>query len=86
MKKLVFILTLLAFASILPTACKDEAVKLTRDDREMIDTLAQKEINGITPDLDRYCRDSAPILRKQYVDSLIIVREQEILQKSVPIQ
>ena len=86
MKKLIFILTLLAFASILPTACKDEAVKLTRDDREMIDTLSQKEIVRITPELDGYCRDSAPILRKHYIDSLLIVREQEILQKTVPVQ
>ena len=86
MKKLIFITVLLAFAGLLPTACKEEAVKLNRDDREVIDTLAQKEINRITPDLDRYCRDSAPILRQRYVDSLLIVREQEILQKMVPVQ
>jgi hypothetical protein len=86
MKKLIFVLVSLAFAIILPTACKQEAVKLNRDDREMIDTLAQKEIVRITPELDRYCRDSAAILRKHYVDSLLIVREQEILQKSVPVQ
>ena len=69
MKKLIFICVSLAFASILPTACKQEAVKLTRDDRERIDTLSQKEIVRITPELDRYCRDSAAILRKHYVDS-----------------
>ncbi len=86
MKKLIFIFLSLALASILPTACKDEAVKLNRDDRDRIDTLAQKEIVRITPELDRYCRDSAAILRKHYVDSLLIVREQEILQKSVPVQ
>ena len=86
MKKLIFICVSLAFANILPTACKQEAVKLTRDDRERIDTLSQKEIVRITPELDRYCRDSAAILRKHYVDSLLIVREQEILQKSVPVQ
>ncbi len=86
MKKLIFSLVLLAFALFLPTACKQEAVKLTRDDRERIDTLSQKEIVRITPELDGYCRDSAPILRKRYVDSLLIVREQEILQKMVPVQ
>ena len=86
MKKLIFIFVSLAFASILPTACKEEAVKLTRDDRERIDTLSQKEIVRITPELDRYCRDSASILRQHYIDSLLIVREQEILQKTVPIQ
>ncbi len=86
MKKLIFTIVLLAIALSLPTACKQEAVKLTRDDREMIDTLSQKEIVRITPELDRYCRDSAPILRKHYADSLFIVREQEILQKMVPVQ
>ncbi len=86
MKKLILIIVSLAFVLILPTACKEEAVKLTRDDRDRIDTLSQKEIVRITPDLDRYCRDSAPILRQHYIDSLLIVREQEILQKTVPIQ
>ena len=86
MKKLIFIIVSLAFLSSIPTACKQEAVKLNRDDRERIDTLAQKEIIRITPELDRYCHDSASILRKHYVDSLLIVREQEILQKSVPVQ
>jgi hypothetical protein len=86
MKKLIFVLVCLAFAILLPTACKEDAVKLTRDDREMIDTLSQKEIVRITPELERYCRDSSPILRKHYVDSLLIVREQEILQKTVPVQ
>jgi hypothetical protein len=86
MKRLIFILILLAIAIILPTACKEEAVKLTRDDRDVIDTIVQKNIRDITPELDRYCRDSAPILRKYYTDSLLKVREQEILQQSVPIQ
>jgi hypothetical protein len=86
MKRLFFILITLAIASILPTACKEEAVKLTRADREMIDTVVQKEIVRITPELDAYCRDSASILRKNYVDSLLIVREREISQQSVPIR
>jgi hypothetical protein len=83
MKRLIFILTTLALASILPTACKEEAVKLTRADRDMIDTLVQKQVVQITPELDRYCRDSSPILRKQYVDSLLLVRQQEIQQQSI---
>jgi hypothetical protein len=86
MKRLIFILITLAFASILPTACKEEAVKLTRDDRDAIDTIVQRNIIQITPELDKYCRDSAPILRKFYMDSLLIVRQQEILQQSVPLR
>jgi hypothetical protein len=85
MKKIIFLLLALAVFAAMPTACKQEAVKLTRADRDGIDTLVQKEIARITPELDAYCRDSSPILRKQYVDSLLIVREREISQQSVPI-
>jgi hypothetical protein len=86
MKRLIFILTTLAIVSILPTACKEEAVKLTRADRDAIDTIVQKNIVQITPELDRYCRDSSPILRKYYVDSLLLVRQREIQQQAVPVQ
>jgi hypothetical protein len=86
MKRLVFILTILAIASILPTACKEEGIKLTRADRDAIDTIVQKNIVQITPELDRYCRDSSPILRKYYLDSLLLVRQREILQQSVPVK
>jgi hypothetical protein len=86
MKRLIFILILLAIASILPTACKEEGVKLTRADRDAIDTIVQKNIVQITPELDRYCRDSSPILRKYYVDSLLLVRQREIQQQAVPVQ
>jgi hypothetical protein len=86
MKKFVFIPVLLAFAIILPTACQEDAVKLTRADRDAIDTLVQKQLVQIKPELERYCRDSSPILRKKYVDSLLIVRQQEILQQSIPIK
>jgi hypothetical protein len=86
MKRLIFILLSLAIFAALPTACKEEAVKLTRADRDAIDTIVQKNIVQITPELDRYCRDSSPILRKKYVDSLLIVRQQEILQQSIPVR
>jgi hypothetical protein len=86
MKRLIFILTTLVIASILPTACKEEAIKLTRADRDAIDTIVQKNIVQITPELDRYCRDSASILRLFYVDSLLLVRQREIQQQAVPVQ
>jgi hypothetical protein len=86
MKKLIIAAFSLAVFAALPTACKEEGVKLTRADRDGIDTIAQKQIVQITPELDRYCRDSSAILRKYYMDSLLIVRQQEIQQQTVPVQ
>lgn len=86
MKKLIFILLCLSVFAALPTACKEEGVKLTRADRDAIDTIVQKNIVQITPELDRYCRDSSAILRKCYVDSLLLVRQREIQQQAVPVQ
>ncbi len=83
MKNFIFILLIISAFSVLPTACKEEAVKLTRADRDMIDTLVRNQIKQITPELDRYCRDSSAFLRKRYMDSLLIVREREIQQQSV---
>ncbi len=86
MKKLVCAVFCLAVFAALLTACEEETVKLTRADREAIDTIVQKNIVQITPELDRYCQDSAPILRKYYVDSLLIVRQREIEQQALPVQ
>ena len=86
MKKLIITTFSLGVLAILPSSCKEEGVKLTRADRDGIDTIVQKKIVQITPELDGYCRDSAPILRKYYMDSLLIVRQQEIQQQSVPVQ
>jgi hypothetical protein len=86
MKKLIITAFRLAVFATLPTACTEEGVKLTRADRDGIDTIAQKQIIQITPELDRYCRDSSPILRKYYMDSLLIVRQQEIQQQTMPVQ
>jgi hypothetical protein len=86
MKKIIITAFSLAIFAALPTACQEEGVKLTRADRDGIDTVVQKQIVQITPELDRYCRDSAAFLRKYYIDSLLIVRQQEIQQQAVPIQ
>lgn len=86
MKKISFLLFAAVIFAAAPTACQQEGVKLSRADRDMIDTIVQKEIVKITPELDAYCRDSASVLRKNYVDSLLIVRQREILQQSVPMQ
>ena len=74
------------FCLFLFTSCKDEGVKLTADDRVAIDTLSVNAIKSVTPELEKQCKDSADVLRKRLVDSLIIVREQEIMMQAVPIQ
>ena len=73
-----------AFCLFLFTACKDEGVKFTADDRVAIDTLSANTIKNVTPELEKQCKDSADVLRKRLVDSLVIVREQEIMMQAVP--
>ena len=73
-----------SFFLFLFTACKDEGVKLTGDDRIAIDTLSANAIKTVTPELEKQCKDSADVLRKRLVDSLVIVREQEIMMQAVP--
>ena len=71
------------FFSILPfTSCNTEGVKLSRDDRYRIDTLTSRQTNELSSALDKICRDSTPMFRQHFVDSLLIVREQEILKQT----
>lgn len=63
-------------------SCGTEGVKLEPDDRAMIDTLIKRETAVLTVKMDNWCKDSTPILRQKMIDSLMIVREQEILQKT----
>lgn len=83
MKKyiLLFALTLLLFSS-----CSTEGVvKLTSDDRFRIDTLSSRQTSELASQMDKWCKDSTPIYRQHFVDSLVIVREQEILKQISPI-
>lgn len=74
-----FALCLLLFA-----ACHTEGVKLNVDDRMAIDTLSANAIKSLTVELDKQCKDSSNALRKRLVDSLVAVREQEIMMQTVP--
>ncbi len=74
-----FALCLLLFAS-----CGTEGVKLNGNDRIAIDTLSSNAIKALTVELDKQCKDSADVLRKQLVDSLVIVREREIMTQAMP--
>ena len=73
-----------ALCFLLFTACNTEGVKLNVDDRVAIDTLSANAIKKLTPELDKQCKDSADMLRQRLVDSLVAVREQEIMMQSVP--
>jgi hypothetical protein len=86
MKKILSVFCLLLTLLFTFPACESEAVKLDRDDRTMIDTLANRQIFAMAADLDKWCKDSTPVLRQRMVDSLMIVREQEILRQTPPPQ
>lgn len=66
------------------TACNTEGVKLNANDRFAIDTISANAIKKLTVELDKQCRDSADVLRKQLVDSLVAVREREIIMQTLP--
>ena len=72
-------LCLLLFAS-----CGEKGVKLNADDRLAIDTLSANAIKTLAVELDKNCKDSADVLRKQLVDSLVAVREREIIMQTLP--
>lgn len=80
-KKLIFGGFVIIFTMLIG-GCREEGVKLTREDRDMIDTLANRQIVLLTAEYDRWCRDSSLIIRQRMVDSLVIVREQEILKQT----
>ncbi len=76
----------LALCILLFTACHTEGVKLNGDDRVTIDTLSGNAIKGLTAELDKQCKDSSDVLRNRLVDSLVAVRQQEIMMQAVPNQ
>jgi hypothetical protein len=68
------------------TACNTEGpIKLNTDDRNMIDTVSSKKISLLSIEMDQWCRDSAPVLKQKIIDSLMLVREQEILKQAQPL-
>jgi hypothetical protein len=63
-------------------SCNTEGVKLDTNDRNMIDTLSSRKISQLSVEMDKWCRDSAPIIKQKMIDSLMLVREQEILKQA----
>ena len=78
-------LLLLAACQLSFSACNTEGVKLNRADREQIDTLVARQVQTLAGELDKYCRDSSAALRQRYVDSLLVVREREIMMQNQPV-
>lgn len=70
-------------ALILPYwACDTEGgVVLSADDRFRIDTTTNQQIRLVSLKMDTFCRDSTPIFKQRFVDSLMLLREQEILKQ-----
>jgi hypothetical protein len=67
-------------------ACNTEgAIKLNTDDRNKIDTISARQISMLSVEMDQWCRDSAPILKQKMIDSLMLVREQEIMRQTQPL-
>jgi predicted small lipoprotein YifL len=82
-KKNIFSFLFLIFAL---TACNTEGpIKLNTDDRNMIDTVSSRKISLLSVEMDLWCRDSAPVLKQKIIDSLMLVREQEILKQAQPL-
>ncbi len=69
-------------AILLFSACDTEGgVSLSADERFRIDTTSNQQIRLISLKMDTFCRDSTPVFRQRFVDSLMVVREQEILKQ-----
>jgi hypothetical protein len=87
MLKLSFLLKSTAFfiAIYALAACDTEGVKLNRGDREHIDTTSSKIIYAMSKQMDSLCLDSTPIWRQRAVDSLLQVREREIMMQTQPV-
>jgi hypothetical protein len=80
MKKIIFVFSLSVWMF---SSCNTEGgVKLTPDDRYRIDTLTSRQMAALSTELDTWCKDSTPVFKQHFVDSLVIVREQEILKQT----
>jgi peroxiredoxin family protein len=66
------------------TACQSDAVKLNRGDRERIDTTANKLSYDRAKFLDSLCQDSTPVWQQRAIDSLLQIREREIMMQTQP--
>lgn len=59
----------------------DQTIKIDSAMRRRIDTTTSREINLLSAQMDAFCRDSSPILIQRAADSMLAVRQQELLKK-----
>ena len=71
---------LLWLTSFLLLACGNSEVKLTPEQRQTVDSTVIKQTEIWRKQIDDYCRDSSETLVQRLSDSLIQVRQQEIMQ------
>ena len=66
------------FLSVFALHCKNDDIILTKDERTIIDTTSSGQILKLSKDLDTWCKDSTPMIRQKFIDSLLTVRQAEI--------
>jgi hypothetical protein len=59
----------------------DHSIKIDASMRRRIDTSTSRQINLLSVQLDAFCRDSSPVLIQYAADSMLAVRQQEVLKK-----
>jgi hypothetical protein len=59
----------------------DNSIKIDASMRRRIDTSTSRQINLLTVQLDAFCRDSSAVLIQRAADSMLAVRQQEVLKK-----
>lgn len=64
--------------SVFAVQCKNDGLILTKDERTIIDTTSSSQISKLNKEFDTWCKDSTPVIRQKFVDSLLIVRQTEI--------
>ena len=83
MKKIFLFLPTIACLTLF-SDCNTEGGKLNGNDRVAIDTLSSNIINKLTPELELKCKTQSDSLRKYLVDSLVALREREIIMQTLP--
>jgi hypothetical protein len=73
---------LLFFIIFFQWACNtDSSIKIDSSMRRRIDTTTSRQINLLSAQMDAYCRDSSAALIQRAADSMLAVRQKEVLNK-----
>jgi hypothetical protein len=73
---------LILFAIFFEWGCNsDQTIKIDSAMRRRIDTTTSRQINSLSIQLDAFCRDSSTVFIQRAADSMLAVRQQELLKK-----